>query len=448
MISSLLRLLLFFYFLTGLSFITFAEWAHWRGPFYNGSSIGGIRYATKFDKEANVKWKFQVPGSSASTPVVKSNFVFLSSIDERDDSTSLSKLLAICLDRTSGELIWLDHAGSGYQPGGNDGNEYQLDSRSTYASPSPVVGDDEVVFFFGNGDLICYNFKGERKWFRNLQKDYGDFCFQWTFSASPTIFDDALYIPVLQRDQKVHQRGRDGADSYLLKLNLNDGSTVWKVTRATSARMESRESFASVIPHKGSLLVAGGDFLTSHAPLNGSELWRWGTWNAGHRQEWWRLVPSPVVGSGRVLICAPKGSPVYAVNIDEKLSNPILAWDSQGKRNVTSDVPTPLFYDECFYVLSDLKKTITKLDPIEGNIVWERPLPGKYKWRSSPTAGDNKIYLMNHNAHVYVLSALDGSILHSVKMGDEYDDSTRSSIALSGGALYIRTNKILYCIEE
>jgi outer membrane protein assembly factor BamB len=448
MISSLFRLLLFFYFLTGLSFITFAEWAHWRGPFYNGSSIGGIRYATKFDKEANVKWKFQVPGSSASTPVVKSNFVFLSSIDERDDSTSLSKLLAICLDRKSGELIWLDHAGSGYQPGGNDGNEYQLDSRSNYASPSPVIGDDEVVFFFGNGDLICYNFKGERKWFRNLQKDYGDFCFQWTFSASPTIFDDALYIPVLQRDQKVHQRGRDGADSYLLKLNLNDGSTVWKVTRATSARMESRESFASVIPHNGSLLVAGGDFLTSHAPLNGSELWRWGTWNAGHRQEWWRLVPSPVVGSGRVLICAPKGSPVYAVNIDEKLANPILAWDSKGKRNVTSDVPTPLFYDECFYVLSDLKKNITKLDPIEGNIVWERPLPGKYKWRSSPTAGDNKIYLMNHNAHVYVLSALDGSILHSVKMGDEYDDSTRSSIALSGGALYIRTNKILYCIEE
>ena len=307
----------------------------------------------------------------------------------------------------------------------------------------------EVVFFFGNGDLICYKFNGERKWFRNLQKDYGDFCFQWTFSASPTIHDGFLYMPVLQRDQKVHQRGVDGAESYLLKLNLTDGNTVWKVARPTSARMESRESFASIIPHEGELLVAGGDFLTSHSSLNGDELWRWGTWNMGHRQEWWRLVPSPVVGAGKVLICAPKGNPVYAVNVGREMADkPVLAWDSKDKKNITSDVPTPLFYDEFFYVLSDLKKTITKLDPNEGNLVWELPLPGKYKWRSSPTAGDNKIYLMNHNAHVYVISALDGSIIHSAKMGEEYDDSTRSSIALSAGALYIRTNKILYCIEE
>ena len=154
-------------------------------------------------------------------------------------------------------------------------------------------------------------------------------------------------------------------------------------------------------------------------------------------------------GAGKVLICAPKGNPVYAVNVGREMAHkPVLAWDSKDKKNITSDVPTPLFYDEFFYVLSDLKKTITKLDPNEGNLVWELPLPGKYKWRSSPTAGDNKIYLMNHNAHVYVISALDGSIIHSAKMGEEYDDSTRSSIALSAGALYIRTNKILYCIEE
>ena len=58
------------------------------------------------------------------------------------------------------------------------------------------------------------------------------------------------------------------------------------------------------------LLVAGGDALTGHDPKNGKELWRWGTWNPtkiGH----WRLVPSPVAGSGVALVCAPKKSPVY-----------------------------------------------------------------------------------------------------------------------------------------
>ena len=65
-------------------------------------------------------------------------------------------------------------------------------------------------------------------------------------------------------------------------------------------------SFSTIIPSGGQLLVAGGDFPTAHDPKGGKELWRLGTWNPGHKQEWWRLVPSPVVGAGRVLVCAPK----------------------------------------------------------------------------------------------------------------------------------------------
>ena len=38
-------------------------------------------------------------------------------------------------------------------------------------------------------------------------------------------------------------------------------------------------------------------------------------------------------------------------------------------------------------------------------IEWSLELPGKYKWRSSPTAGDGKIYIMNHNGDVLVISA-------------------------------------------
>jgi len=111
-------------------------------------------------------------------------------------------------------------------------------------------------------------------------------------------------------------------------------------------------------------------------------------------------------------------------------------------------VPTPLFLNDHFFILSDLRKTLAKVETVEGKVIWETKLPGKYKWRSSPSGADGKIYLMNHNAHVFVLSSETGNILNSAKMGDEYDDSTRSSIALSSGCLFIRTNKILYCIEE
>jgi hypothetical protein len=46
-----------------------------------------------------------------------------------------------------------------------------------------------------------------------------------------------------------------------------------------------------------------------------------------------------------------------------------------------------------------------------------------------------------------VVSSSSGEILNSAKMGEEYDDQTRSSIALSKGQLFVRTNKKLYCIE-
>ena len=56
-------------------------------------------------------------------------------------------------------------------------------------------------------------------------------------------------------------------------------------------------------------------------------------------------------------------------------------------------------------MLSDLRKNISKIEPSNGSIVWKVDLPGKYKWRASPSAADGKIYLMNHNAEVLVVDA-------------------------------------------
>ena len=54
------------------------------------------------------------------------------------------------------------------------------------------------------------------------------FVFQWTFSTSPTYFRDRLYLPVLQRDEQVHGRGRLNAESFILCLDLENGETIWR----------------------------------------------------------------------------------------------------------------------------------------------------------------------------------------------------------------------------
>ena len=427
-------------------------WDNWRGPNYNGSNESGAALPVDFDQTKGVKWKTKLPGASAATPIVFKGRVFVPSVSVsgKNGKKGQGELLAMCFDSSTGKLLWSKKAGSGYRPGHSDGFDYMLHDRSNYASPSPVVGQDAVFFFFGNGDLVSYDLSGNEQWRRNLQKDYGDFCFQWTFSASPTFFKGKLYLPILQRDEPVHGRGANNAKSFLLCMDPKSGKTIWKHTRASSAQKESLESFGTIIPHDDQLLVAGGDVLSSHDPKTGNETWRWGTWNPGHKQQWWRLVPSPVVGDGVALVCAPKKAPVFAIKLNQKGSNSGsdgLRWETSQDPLLTSDVPTPLFYRGDFFILSDLRKNLSRVDPKTGKSSWSLTLPGKYKWRGSPTAGDGKIYFMNHNGMVLVVSADKGNILHQAQMGDTYDDNTRSSIAIVSNNLFIRTNENLYCIE-
>ena len=431
---------------------SFGAWTNWRGPNYNGSSDSTSSLPETFDQSRGVKWKAKLPGASAATPIIFEDRVFITSvsIDSGKGKKGMGKLLAMCFNASSGKLLWSKNAGSGYRPGKFDGYDYMLHDRSNYASPSPVVGTGQVFFFFGNGDLLSYDFEGNEKWRRNLQKDYGDFCFQWTFSASPTFFGEKLFLPILQRNEPVHGRGKNNAESFILCINPKNGETVWRYLRPSDAQKESLESFGTIIPYQNQLLVAGGDVLTSHDPVSGQENWRWGTWNPGHKQQWWRLVPSPVVGDGVALVCAPKRAPIFAVNLNQKGENEGpkgLRWETSSEPNLTSDVPTPLFYRNRFFVLSDLRKSLSSVDPKTGKSFWNIELPGKYKWRGSPTAGDGKIYLMNHNGTVLVVSSDSGKILNTAVMGGTYDDNTRSSIAISGSNLFIRTNKDLYCIE-
>ena len=204
------------------------------------------------------------------------------------------------------------------------------------------------------------------------------FLFSVDFSASPTLLGERLYLPILQRDEKVHGRGKDKHS--LLPLH---GCIYWKDNLekkfAIPAKKESLESFGTIIPNENQILIAGGDVLTGHDPKTGRELWRLGYLESGSCQEWWRLVPSPVVGDGVILVLCPKKAPIFAVS--SKLSGVYdgkdgLAWDSTENPELTSDVPTPAFYKGHFYVLSDLRKTLCKVDPKSGNPL-EPSLSGK-----------------------------------------------------------------------
>jgi len=83
-------------------------------------------------------------------------------------------------------------------------------------------------------------------------------------------------------------------------------------------------------------------------------------------------------------------------------------------------------------------------------VVWSGDLETRAVFEASPTAGDDKIYMMDHRGNVFVVAANTDlfKVISSTMMGDEGDNYLRSSIALSQGQAFIRSGKNLYCVGK
>jgi outer membrane protein assembly factor BamB len=415
-----------------------SDWSNWRGPYYNGST-DEKNLPSSWSQTEGIAWSVDLPGCSGATPIIKDDKVFLSGVDAGRDM-----LVAMCFDRRNGKQLWQHDIAKGIG----------RDRRSTYAAGSAVTDGKLVVFLYGSGDLACFDVPGNRKWARNIQDDYGDFAFLWTYGASPTFIDGRVYVQVLQRDVPVRGRGlRDKKnESYLLALNPETGDTLWRQIRPSEARGESFEAYSTPIPfsYKGEyqLLIAGGDVLTGHDLETGKELWRWGTWNP-RRITHWRLVPSPVASEDIILVCAPKNAPVYAIRAGGSgvLDDSAVAWVSEDILEVSSDVPTPAFYDGDFFVLSDLRKSLSRVEPETGKVKWTIRTPGDSKYEASPLAADGKIYLINHSGDAAIINATNGNVIKVIDMDKPTSNEVvRASISAAYGQLYIRTTRKLYCV--
>jgi outer membrane protein assembly factor BamB len=416
------------------------NWPQWRGPFFNGSTDEkGL--PSKWSKTENIAWSAALPAAAASTPIVWDNRVFLSGVDAAGN-----KLVALCFDRVRGRLLWSRDVASGIS----------RDSRSNYANGSPVTDGKVVIFLFASGQLVAFDLEGRQRWARNIPQECGPWAFYWTPGFSPLLFDGKLYLQVVQRDVAVAGRGLTDREneSYLLALDPATGRTLWRQVRRSRAKEESQESHTTPIPalHAGQklLLLAGGDALSGHDAASGKELWRWDEWNPSRAGNW-PLIASPVAGNGVALVCVPKGQPVYAVKLggSGKLDRGVLAWTSREAKGVTSEVPTPAYYDGDFFVLSDSRNRLSRVDSQTGKVKWSIPAPARAKCEASPLAGDGKIYLVDVEGRVAVVGAARGETIHVVRMDEPADNEmVRASIIAAHGQLFIRTTRRLYCVGK
>ena len=401
------------------------DWPHWRGTDYRGATEAeGL--PVQWSKKENVVWVTDLPGPGAATPAVSGERVFVSSLDTRK-----ADLVALCLDRGTGEVLWSKVVAEGE---GRTPSPLGRGTENTMAAPSPVTDGETVCFLYGSGDLAAFDFDGNELWRRDLVEESGKLEIQYGYASSPLLFEGRLFVQVLHR-----------AESYLLAIDPRTGADLWQHMRETKAKNESREAYTTPIPFRNGerweVLVLGGDCLTGHDPGTGEERWRWAKLNPRRKKNLAAISTAVAGDDGLIVVTTPRNGPLHGLRVrDTKVEE---LWEL--KRPTPSNT-TPLLYRDRLYAIDGRNSRMVCLDPERGKVVWQEDVDMPGTVFASPTAGDGKIYVVDNAATVAVLAAGDE---HRELGRSRLDASlTRSSLVIDGGQLLIRTADRLYCISE
>jgi outer membrane protein assembly factor BamB len=401
-----------------LQIVSSAEnWPQWRGPSLNGITAEK-NVPLHWSKTENITWRLSLPAFSASTPIVWGDRIFLNVADGSD-------LYLWAVDRNRGTAVWKRRLGGGDMHA----------RKQNMSSPSPATDGKNVWVMTGTGILKGFDFQGNEIWTRDIPKDYGRFGMQYEYGGSPLLFEDSLYIEVLQ--------GWKTSDpSYVLRINKANGGTIWRVVRSTPARLESRDAYTTpALLRDGShvdIVVAGADVVTGYDPSTGAERWRASGLNPSNDGSH-RVVASPVV-YGDMIYVPSRQRPLLAVKAgghgDVTRSNVLWAFDNG------PDVPTPVTDGTYLYIVND-RGIMWCLDAKTGHEVYgrKRLRPGTYT--GSMVLADDRLYVTNEDGLTSVLKT--GPAFELVAEND-LDDYVLSSPAISDGQMFIRTQKFLYCI--
>jgi outer membrane protein assembly factor BamB len=118
---------------------TAVDWPQFRGPSF-GQALSNQPLPTQLGPDQNVVWKTALPPGHSSPAIVGSR-IFLTAVRDKEH------LETICLDRSTGKILWRAEA--------PHKTLEQIHGIGSYAQPSPAADSERVVVLFGSSGLYC-----------------------------------------------------------------------------------------------------------------------------------------------------------------------------------------------------------------------------------------------------------------------------------------------------
>lgn len=472
-----------------------AAWPQFRGP--NASGVADDAHPpTHFGPGTNLLWKAAVPGG-VSGPVVWGDHVFLTAHEG-------NQLLTLAFDAATGRELWRRVAPAE--------SVEATHAFSSPAAPTPCTDGTRVYAYFGSYGIVAYDFSGKEAWrrpFDRLPSQYGtstspvlaggNLVLQHdgestnaslvaispatgrTVWESPRPMAGASYsTPMVWRHDGVEElvvQGKGRVSAYA----LGGGQPKWWV------RGWGFSAVTTPVEGEGLLFAGGSGMGDPTAPDDPLFDWKKliADFDANRdgklaldevpRSVVWHIrkeIPITVSGNGFPI----RDMMQFFVDTDHDGAVTKEEWDASeafakdkfnadrfvairpgGRDDSTtthvqwettkglSEMPSPLYYRGRVHFLRD-GGMWTVVEPKSGRRVLDRERLGTGGQAvASPVAANGHIYTVNEPGDVTVLRAGDKLDIVSVaKLGE----SVRSTPAIAGRALYVRTASHLWAFAE
>ncbi|MSV28239.1 MAG: pyrrolo-quinoline quinone [Bryobacterales bacterium] len=381
------------------------DWPQFRGPLGQGHSEASGLPLTWSQKE-NVRWKVEIPGHGWSSPAIQGSRIWLTTATENGRS-----LRVISIDKDSGRISKDVEVFRVASP-------EHINAKNNPASPTPILEGDRVYVHYGAQGTAALTAAGEIVWKTHLKYEH-----QHGPGGSPALYRDLLLISC------------DGTDTqYVVALDKNTGKIRWKRPR------KGYQAYTTplVISSNGEdqVVSVGAHRTIAYDPANGKELW------SIQYGDGFSNVPRPVFANGLVYITSGFFQPVlFAVKPDGKgdVTDTHVAWSIMRAVPLT---PSPLAVGDELYIVSD-NGIATCLDGRTGKAHWQQRMGSNYS--ASPLYAAGRIYFLSEDGETTVIAP--GREFKKLA-SNPLEEPTLASIAVSDNALFIRSERNLYRIEN
>jgi outer membrane protein assembly factor BamB len=386
-----------------------ADWPGWRGPTADGQAAAGQKVPVKWSETENVVWRTPLRGRGHSSPTVVGNRIFLTTAD-----LVRQEQVVLCLDRTTGKLLWETVAHRANLAIGNH--------RNSSPAASSVAWDGERLYVnFPNDRAIhttALDASGTILW----QRRVSDFVMHQGFGSSPVVHQSLVIVSADHR-----------GGGKIAALDSRTGRVVWEHERPKIANYMS----PAVITAAGrtQLVIAGCNLITSLDPLTGKRLWE----IEGSTEE---CVVTPVTDGRRVFVSG--GYPRSNTTAVEADGSGRIAWQN----GLRVYVPSMLVRDSHVFAVMDAGQAVCwKSDT--GEEVWRQKVDKDFY--ASPVMVGDHIYVTSLRGLTSVFEATPRQfkLIAQNKLGDE----ALASPSICGHRLYLRSAKtgdtpqdFLWCI--